>query len=466
MSRFSRRHFFLLSGAAPLAAKKKQPKGLLLATIEPPNILLIVADNLAAWMCGCYGNREIRTPNIDLLARLGLRFRDAFVVTPAAAPSRATLFTGRTPMQHGVKDAPETGADGKEQTIVPASFARELLLSDLLSKAGYHCGYIGQWGLGDNAKPAHGFDYTYTLAGDSTVYRNPAMYRNGEQVKEQGYLAELMTGAACDFLDKQTPEERFFLTLSYPNPREPYEEHPQKYYDLYKDTSFDTLGWLPAAANAAEGKKYLEDAVANIRKCAAATTALDDQIKVLFDKLRARKIWNNTLVIFTSDSGHLLGRHGLWGGGTASDPINMYDEVMQVPMIMSWPGRIPVEATRPDLFSFYDLVPTLSALTHVSVPPERKLCGSNFVWPLLGKPFPKEEALWHRTIFGSYRNTAMARTNRFKLIIRNRGEGPNELYDLRRDPQERRNEYGNDAYLTVRNSLSAELDRWSTRYSA
>ena len=91
MSRFSRRRFLMGSagGVAPLIAQKRAP-------VSRPNIVLIVADDLAAWMCGCYGNREIRTPNIDTLARMGTRFQQAFVVTPICSASRATLFTGRT----------------------------------------------------------------------------------------------------------------------------------------------------------------------------------------------------------------------------------------------------------------------------------------------------------------------------------------------------------------------------------
>ena len=94
-------------------------------------------------------------------------------------------------------------------------------------------------------------------------------------------------------------------------------------------------------------KNLLQDTVGNLRKCAASTTALDDQIPVLLQKLRQRGLADNTLVIFTGDNGFLLGRHGLWSKGLASDPINMFEEVMQVPMLMHWPGKIPVQATRP-----------------------------------------------------------------------------------------------------------------------
>src|SRR5713101_8098886 len=97
MSAFTRRTF--LGSAASIAFAQKK-----VATPERPNIVLILASDLAAWMVGCYGNKEIRTPNIDLLARGGARFAESFAATPVGSPSRATLFTGRTPRQHGIHD--------------------------------------------------------------------------------------------------------------------------------------------------------------------------------------------------------------------------------------------------------------------------------------------------------------------------------------------------------------------------
>ena len=464
MSGLSRRQFIVggaAGSAAPLVARKS-------ADTTRPNILLIVADDLAAWMCGCYGNREIRTPNIDTLARLGTRFRNSFVVTPVCSPSRATLFTGRTPMQHGIHDfltnrpieSPPQG-----QTAPPPSFDNEIMISDVLAGEGYECGYIGKWHMGDNQSPGHGYEFTYTMSGGSSPYQDPTMSRNGKPVKEKGYLTDLMTGAACEFLDRRKADQPFFLTVSYFNPHTPYEGHPQKCYDMYADTNFETTGWEPAAPNALREKELLADTIGNLRKCAASTTALDDQIPVLLSKLRERKLWSNTLIVFTGDNGYLLGRHGLWSKGLASDPINMYEEVMQVPMIVSWPGKTPIEAARPELVSFYDVLPTLCEAARAPLPAGRNLCGRSYLPLAMGHPLPKGQS-WPATVFGCYRNTEMARDNRFKLIIRNRGEGPNEFYDLRADPREKRNEYDNPGYVTVRDRLREELDTWRAKYSS
>ena len=102
MSFVARRHFLLGGLAAPLAAQRRKTAAP--AAAQRPNILLILADDLAAWMVGCYGNKEIRTPNIDRLARSGTRFANHFVATPICSASRATLFTGRLPRQHGIHD--------------------------------------------------------------------------------------------------------------------------------------------------------------------------------------------------------------------------------------------------------------------------------------------------------------------------------------------------------------------------
>jgi arylsulfatase A-like enzyme len=285
------------------------------------------------------------------------------------------------------------------------------------------------------------------------------MYRNGEKVQGRGYLAELLTAEACQFLDQQKPDQPFFLAVSHFNAHMPYDGHPAKYYEMYAKTNFETFGCEPAAPNALREKSLLKDTVGNIRKCAAGITALDDQIPPLLAKLKQRNLWDNTLVVFTGDNGYLLGRHGLWSKGLASDPINMYEEVMQTPMIWNWPGRIPVEAARPELVSFVDVLPSLCEAAAAPLPAGRKLCGRSYLPLALGQPLPKKRP-WRNLVFGHFRNTEMACDPRFKLVLRNEGEGPNELYDLRADPREKVNQYHNAQYITVRDRLAAELETW------
>jgi arylsulfatase A-like enzyme len=419
-------------------------------------------------MLGCYGNKEIRTPNIDLLARSGIRFQNAFVATPICSPSRATLFTGRVPRQHGIHDF-LTGTPIENppqgQKAAPASFVQEVMISDVLADAGYNCGYVGKWHMGNDTKPGHGYSYSYTMTGGSRSYTNPTMFLNGEKVEEQGYLTELMTRRASEFLDKQTPGRPFLLSIGYLNPHTPYEGHPQKYYDLYAGTKFDSAGYENPAPNALREKGMLKDIVGNLRKAAAATTALDDQIPVLLRKLQERKLWDNTLVLFVGDNGYLLGRHGLWSKGLASDPPNMYEEVVRVPMILTWPGKIPTDAMAPELVSFYDVLPTLCEAAGVAPPANRGLTGRSFIGIARRDPPPKGAPRWRNLVFAHLHNTEMARDNRYKLVLRNEGKGPNEFYDLTADPREKANQYDNPQFVTVRDRLAKELADWRKRTS-
>lgn len=452
----------LLGGlAAPLLAQKK-------AEAPRPNVVLIVADDLAAWMLGCYGNKEIRTPNIDILARTGTRFVNSYCATPVCSASRATLFTGRLPWQHGIQDfltAKPVENPPQGQAAPPPSFASEIMLSDILAAEGYQCGYAGKWHLGDDAKPQHKHEFWYTMAGGPASYQDPYMSSNGKIAQEKGYLPELITAKAGQFLDRQPAGKPFFLTVSHFNPHVPYDGHPQKYYDMYARTAFDTVGWQPAAPNALREKEMLRDTVGNIRRCAAAVTALDDQVGALVDKLRERRLLENTLVVFTGDNGFLLGRHGLWSKGLASDPINMYEEVMQVPMIWSWLGKVPAENTRPELISFYDFLPSVCEAAGAPVPSGRNLCGRSYLALATNKPLPKKEP-WRNLVYGHYRNTGMVRDARYKEVIRNGGKGPNELYDLRVDGRERTNQYANPQFLNVRDRLRQQLDAWRKKYGA
>ena len=459
-----------------LAQKKDKPKEKKknAGPVLRPNILFILADDLASWMLGSYGNKEIRTPHMDQLARLGTRFSNHFVATPICSASRATIFTGRMPRQHGIHDFltdSPIAQPPQGQKDVPDSFSKEVMLSELLAQqAGYRCGYVGKWHMGQDRKPGRGFEYSYTMLGGSRSYTDPEMSLNGEMVQEKGYLAELMTKRAAEFLSTQSASKPFFLTVGYLNPHTPYDGHPQKYYDMYAGKLFDTFGWENGAPNALREKEMLKDIPGNLRKAAAATTALDDQVGALLKVLDDRKLRDNTLIILAGDNGYLLGRHGLWSKGLASDPINMYEEVMQVPMIWSWPGRVPPTSVRPELIATYDLLPTLCDFTGIDVP-ERNLPGRSYRALVEGKIYGQvakytKERPWRDVVYGGFRNTDMMRDNRFKLVLRDNGQGPGDLFDIVADPREKVNQYANPQFLTVRERMTKELLAWREKHSS
>jgi arylsulfatase A-like enzyme len=436
----SRRHF-LGALAAPALAQKKRP----VAASDRPNVLLILADDLGAWMLGCYGNKEIHTPNIDRLAQTGMRFINCLVCTPVSSAARATLFTGRLPRQNGLLDfltSNPTGNPPQGQSAPPASFSKEIMISDILAGEGYNCGYAGEWRMGNDAQMQHGFKFWNTAAAS----------------------AETVTAQAGQFLDQQSAGKPFFLTAGYTNPHPPYDTLSQKHLEMYAGVKFDSFNYEPMARNAARDKEMFKDFLGNARKCAAATTALDEQVAALIEKVRQRRLLDNTLVIFTSDTGLLLGQHGLWGRGLASDPINMYEQAIAVPMIWSWLGKIPPTNSRPELVSSYDLLPTLCEATGSAQPTGRDLCGRSYLPLALGQKMPKKEP-WRNLVFGEYRNTEMVRDPRYKLVVRDGGKGPNEFFDLTADPRERVNQYDNPQYVSMRDRLAGELAGRRKKYS-
>ncbi len=410
---------FLAGGAAPALLGQRKPAE------APPNIVLILAEDLGAWLLGCFGNKEIQTPNLDLLCRGGSRFTSHTSVTTACASGRATLLTGRLPRQHGIEDS-------------PAKFRTEVLLSDLLASRGYECGYTGVWGLGEEEKPQHGFR-VWSTQPDSPTSR------------------------AVQFLEAQKKEQPFFLVVSHPAPRAPYGGHAAKFDEMYAKTSFDSLAWLPASDNAAEGREYLKDYIGSVRKLAASVTALDSEIPPLISVLDKRGLRDRTLVVFTSCTGLLAGRHGLWNGGRGSNPPNLFAEGVETPMIWNWPGTVPVEGARAELAASYDLFPSLCEVAGVAPPKDRNLCGRSYLLPIRNRPLPRRQA-WRSVVFAACGNTEMARDPRFKLVLRNQGSGPNELYDIRADARELDNQYDNDGFLSVRTALTDAIRQWREKY--
>jgi arylsulfatase A-like enzyme len=266
---------------------------------------------------------------------------------------------------------------------------------------------------------------------------------------------------AARHIEGATPGKPFFLTVNLSSPRAPYDGIAQKYHDLYAQTKFDTFSPDPAAANARAGKEMLADTIGSLRKYAAAVTALDDEVQSVLSKIAQRKLVDQTLVIFTSTCGALLGHHGLWDAGEASDPVNMFEEAVSTPMMWSWPLRVPPQIARPEVVSAYDLAPSLCEVLGVEAP-AGNLCGRSYSLLVTGKPLPKKER-WRTTVFAQLANTWMARAERYKLVVRD--GGPGELYDLQADKEEKVNQFDNQQFVTVKTQLSTELAAWRQKFS-
>jgi arylsulfatase A-like enzyme len=397
----SRRHFFFGSLALPALAAPKN-------TGDRPNILLILVDGLPAWMLGCYGSKDVHTPNIDRIAATGVRFRNHFAASPSAGPGRASLLTGRTALQLG----------GGES--IPSD---EVSLASILGGLGYGC-----------------------LAADMGA-------------------ADAVAAQTLKFIDEQAGSRPFFLTAGFTDLVPPYDGVAQKYRDLYAKAAFEScFPAPPPAPNARDGKEMLPDLLGSLRKVAAAITALDDRVGLLIARLRQRQLVDNTLVIFTSTCGSSYGRHGLWGSGDGSMPANMYEEAVLTPMILRWPVRLPPQTDRPESVSACDFVPTLCELTGATLP-NRNLSGRSYLPLAEGKPLPPKQP-WRNVVYSHLQETDLVRDSLYKLVLREGGKGPNELYDLQQDPREATNGYADPQYVTIRTPLTAELAKWRQRFSS
>jgi arylsulfatase A-like enzyme len=140
----------------------------------------------------------------------------------------------------------------------------------------------------------------------------------------------------------------------------------------------------------------------------------------------------------------------------------MYEEVMQVPMIWNWLGKVPPEGLRPELVSFYDFLPTVCEATGVTPPAGANLPGTSYLQMAMGRP-PKDQ--WRNLVYGQFRYAEMARDTRYKVVLRNNGEGPNELFDLGVDPRENVNRWDNGQYLQTRQRLTREIETWRKKYA-
>src|SRR3954464_4154795 len=157
---------------------------------RPPNVVLILTDNQGAWTLGCYGNHDIRTPNIDRLAREGTLFERCFSSNAVCSPTRATLLTGLIPSQHGVHSYLTAGG-AQIGPHAHSTIAEFRTLPEILAKAGYTCGLSGKWHLGDNLWPQKGFTFWVTMPhGDTRTFYDADVIEDGKVRKEPEYLTD------------------------------------------------------------------------------------------------------------------------------------------------------------------------------------------------------------------------------------------------------------------------------------
>jgi arylsulfatase A-like enzyme len=316
---------------------------------QRPNLLFVFADQMRGMDMGCAGNPDVLTPTMDRMAEQGTRLTHCYATTPVCGPNRAILQTGTFPTTNRV-----VGNDLPLPLGLPT-------LGVIAQENGYHTGYIGKWHLDGLPRSRftppgprrHGFAFwaAYNCSHD---YFHPRLYRDTPEVQEvAGYEPVVQTDLALQYLAAHRSEP-FCLLLSWGPPHDPYDQVPAEYEARYDPRT------ITLRLNVQE---HIENPLAAGKTCRqtlcryyAAITALDDQLARLLDGLEALGLADNTVVVFTSDHGDMLWSHG-W-----MKKQSPYEEAVQVPFLIRWPGQIPAGRERETLLGTVDILPTLAGL--------------------------------------------------------------------------------------------------------
>lgn len=430
------------------------------AQTSKPNIVFILTDNHGAWTLGCYGNADIRTPNIDRLAREGVLFERAFSNNAVCSPTRASLLTGLMPSQHGVHRY--LGANGAQ--IGPRSYytlEEFQTLPSILTKAGYTAGLTGKWHLGNNLHPQPGFTHWITMPhGHSPGFYNQQVIEDGKIRTEPTYLTDLWTNHAIRFIE-QNHTKPFFLLLTYNGPyglgaamKEPSLNRHATYYADKELPSMPRDAPHPWNHNYAP---WMNDPSVR-RKYATEVSAIDDGVGKVLETLEKYRIRDNTIVIFVGDQGLAGGHSGFWGMGDHTRPLTAFDWTMWIPLIVSHRNHTTAGTRCKNLVSTYDIAPSLLAYLSLSKPPNSP--GRDFTPALHNKPLNN----WDDTVYFEFENVRAIRTAEWKYIERIH-EGPNELYHLANDPGERLNLVGHPQHAQTTAQLRAKLTAFFARYA-
>lgn len=487
-------------GAASLAIpgcfkKEQQETG-----SEKPNIIFIMTDDHAAHALSCYGSRINKTPHLDRIADEGMRFDNCFCTNSICAPSRAVILTGMFSHLNGVRDNSQV-FDGSQTTF-----------PKLLQEVGYATAMIGKWHL--KSSPT-GFDYWNVLPGQGHYY-NPDLIEMGEKKQYSGYVTDILTDLALDYLgNRREPGRPFLLMLHHKAPHRNWQpalrhlnrydatefpipetlwddystrsdaareqemtlrDHMRNEYDLkmgpppQRMTEEQKAAWEKAYAPKIAAfkqadlqgddlvrwkyKRYLEDYLGCI-------ASVDESVGKVLEYLDKSGLSENTLVVYTSDQGFYLGDHGWF------DKRFMYEESLRMPFLARFPGRVKPASSNTDLVSNLDFAPTFLELAGGQKAPAMQ--GRSLFKLLQGEKQPD----WRRSLYYHYyeypgphmtKRHYGVRTTQYKLLHFYYDKDAWELYDLLKDPNELNNVYAEPSYADVVSELKAELKRLRSYY--
>ncbi len=460
-----------------------------------PNILFVMTDDHTHHQMSLTGNPLIETPNMDRLAAEGIWFKNAFCTNSLCAPARATILTGCLSNVNGIMGNSE--AKDRIEQLDPTLPTFPILLQ----AAGYQTGIVGKWHLPHDPR---GFDYSCILPGQG-LYFDPDMIENGERKQFKGYVTDIVTDKALDYLNTLDTEKPFCLVYQHKGPHRPFTPAP-RHEALYQDQDFpypetfdDDYATRLVAGKAADMK--FEQSIARdygdifgdmtedekkrwiyqrfVKDHYRSVKSIDEGLGRVLDFLDETGVADNTLVIYTTDNGFYLGEHGWY------DKRFMYEPSLRIPFLLRYPDAVNAGQVEEGMIMNIDVAPTILDFAGIDVPESMQ---GESLKPLLNGSAPQ----WRDHIYYSYYENTWAmrvleqaelsdpsfnfftahrigphrgiRGERYKLIEYYSENDYWEFFDLEEDPNELRNVYDDPKHADRIREMTRQLRETQRSY--
>lgn len=456
--------------------------------MSKPNIIFILIDDMGWKDLTCYGSEFYDTPNIDRLAKEGMKFTDAYASCPVCSPTRASILSGKYPANVGVTDWIDWGGNLHpcRGRLIDAPYIdhlpqEEKSLASALKEGGYTTWHVGKWHLGGKGyhPEDHGFDVNIGGCHRGSPGHNGYFSPYNIEVLEDGpegeYLTDRLTDEVINLIEEHTPDKPFFLNLDYYTVHTPIMakddyiklyEKKIKEMGLDKVKTFEEGKYFPAEHK--KDRKIKRRLVQSNPVYAAMIYSLDENIGRILDTLEELNLSDDTIIFFTSDNGGLATAEG---SPTCNAPLNegkgwMYEGGTREPLMIKWPGVVEPGSICKEPVTSPDFYPTILEMAGLGLIPEQHQDGVSLL-PLLkneGK-LDREAIFWHYPHYGNQGGTpgSSIRMGDYKLIEFFEDEHL-ELYNLREDIGEEHNLVNTKSELAQ--EMRKKLTEWRQRVEA